>query len=99
MKSKHSKKKSKKDFICDFLIIIFTIIIIYSGIKIYKWCSENKKTDDIIKEIEQAIVVNKIDENTEKFTIEFNKLKEKNFGYCCLDKSTKYQYRISSGKR
>ncbi|MGM9879308.1 MAG: class B sortase [Bacilli bacterium] len=78
MKSKHSKKKNKKDIIYNFLIIIFIIIIIYSGIEIYKWYCENKKTDDIKKEIEPAIIVDKVSEDVEKYTVDFNKLKEKN---------------------
>ncbi len=70
-------KKSKLNNIVIILIqIIFIIVIVYTGIEIYKWYKENKHNKEIIDNVADAIIVD--EENKEDLKVDFIKLKEIN---------------------
>ena len=78
-KGKHeAKHKSKSRGLLFFILIIFFIaLMIFSGIKIFKWLEENKKSDDIAKEISKAVVIDEKKEE-KKYNIDFKALKKTN---------------------
>ena len=71
-----TKKNSgrARRIISTILFIIFFVIMIISGTKIYFWVSENMKNKGIIEEISNYVVV---DENNNT-KVDFEKLKEEN---------------------
>ena len=52
--------------------------MIISGIQIYRWIKENKESNEIIKDIQNAILIDENRDNVEKYNINFKSLKEKN---------------------
>lgn len=83
------RKKNKKYKEVIFNLIVYMIllfILIYSGIKIYKWYKDKTSNKEIVEQIKKIVAVedkNK-DKNEDKneykeeYTIDFNKLKEQN---------------------
>ncbi|MCR5608308.1 MAG: class B sortase [Lachnospiraceae bacterium] len=77
-------KKSHKEIIIQIFFIIFASITIVTGIMIFKWAKENKKSNDIIVDIKDTVSVdeyNETEENTEnkdKYTVNFEELKQTN---------------------
>ncbi|MFQ9546211.1 MAG: class B sortase [Clostridium sp.] len=83
------RKKNKKYKEVIFNLIVYMIllfILIYSGIKIYKWYKDKTSNKEIVEHIKKIVAVedkNK-DKNEDKneykeeYTIDFNKLKEQN---------------------
>lgn len=59
-KQKDAKKQSKSKKIWTILIIIFTISLILSGIKIITWYSDNQSQKEQINEIEEKITVKEL---------------------------------------
>lgn len=83
------RKKNKKYKEVIFNLIVYMIllfILIYSGIKIYKWYKDKTSNKEIVEQIKETVAVE--DENKDKnedknedkeeYTIDFNKLKEQN---------------------
>lgn len=79
------RKKNKKYKEVIFNLIVYMIllfILIYSGIKIYKWYKDKTSNKEIVEQIKETVAVE--DENEDKneykeeYTIDFNKLKEQN---------------------
>lgn len=67
-----------KKIIILIAFFIFVFIMIISGIQIFKWIKENKKNNDIIKDIQNSISIDESRDNVEKYNINFKILKEKN---------------------
>lgn len=77
-KGKRYEKKKRISFKRVILLaiqLILLVIIIYTGMQIYKWYKENQNNNEIIEEISDAIIV---DEENEDIKIDFEKLKETN---------------------
>ena len=72
------KKKKKNTPITFIVYIILFAILIYSGIKIYKWYKDNKDNSKLEEEINTAVVIQEDKQEEEKYIIDFNSLKEKN---------------------
>lgn len=79
------RKKNKKYKEVIFNLIVYMIllfILIYSGIKIYKWYKDKTSNKEMVEQIKETVAVE--DENEDKneykeeYTIDFNKLKEQN---------------------
>lgn len=68
-------KKNIKKITFRFFFIIFVSIMIVTGIMIFKWVKENKKTNNIIDNIKNTVF---IDERTNKYYVNFNELKQTN---------------------
>ena len=88
MESKHSAKryetkerqKRKLKFnIRSLLMLVFIVLLIFSGIKIIKWNFDNKQNDEVQRSLEQYVEI-KEDKNdeTDDYKIDFKALKEKN---------------------
>ena len=71
-------KKYKKKIIFSIIFIIFVLIMIVTGIMIFKWAKENKKTNDIIDDIKNTISVDENVENKDKYNVNFEELKQTN---------------------
>lgn len=76
---KHSKIRNKKVMI---IRIILFIIIIVCVINIIKWLLENKKNKDLLNDmttlVKVANTINIEETEVEQYTVEFEKLKDKN---------------------
>lgn len=75
------RKKNKKYKEVIFNLIVYMIllfILIYSGIKIYKWYKDKTSNKEIVEQIKETVVVEDKNEYKEEYTIDFNKLKEHN---------------------
>ena len=71
-------KKYKKKIVVSIIFIVFVSIMIITGIKIFKWVRENKKTNDIIDDIKSTISIDDNKENKEKYNVNFEELKQTN---------------------
>ena len=73
-------KKYKKAILNLILYIILLSILIYSGIKIFKWYKDKTNNNKIVKQIKSTVIVeeNNEDGNENGYTVDFNKLKEQN---------------------
>lgn len=69
---KNKKEKIGKRFI-TLIQLIFIIVIILASIKLYKWYNENKRNDDILDDISNAIT-----EEDNEMKVDFEKLKSIN---------------------
>ena len=82
MKAKRYKKEKVDNninrVITLIVFIIFVLTMIISGIKIFKWLKENKKSKDIINEIKNSISIDNQIDSVEKYKIDFESLKQKN---------------------
>ena len=78
---RRKKNKSYKKVILNIIIyMILLFVLIYSGIKIFKWYKDKTNNNKIAEQIKSTVIVedkNK-DENKEEYTVDFNKLKEQN---------------------
>ena len=75
-KGKGKGKGSKKNVILIIIIIIFIIAIIVSGFFIFKWMTENKKTEEILDVVSESINIDEAD--TMNFDVNFENLKKLN---------------------
>ena len=82
---KEHKIKKSKDIMIFILLIVFLCMLIYSSFKIVNYIIDSKKNNDVIKDISKSIIVDENNdniendiENTSKYKIDFNALKEKN---------------------
>ncbi len=73
-------KKYKKAILNFILYIILLSILIYSGIKIFKWYKDKTNNNKIVEQIKSTVIVeeNNEDGNENGYTVDFNKLKEQN---------------------
>lgn len=73
-------KKYKKAILNLILYIILLSILIYSGIKIFKWYKDKTNNNKIVKQIKSTVIVeeNNEDGNENGYIVDFNKLKEQN---------------------
>ena len=69
-------KKYKKAIFNFILYIILLSILIYSGIKIFKWYKDKTNNNKIAEQIKSTVIVE--EENGDEYTVDFNKLKEQN---------------------
>ena len=79
-KEKHSKKKSH-NFLSIAILIVCIGAMIFSGIKIFIWWQENKKSEEILGDLSNSITIQTIEEEGDtktKYVIDFEGLKEKN---------------------
>lgn len=70
------KKKDKKVIFNLIVYIILLFILVYSGIKIFKWYKDKTKSNEIAKQIKDTVMIE--NEDKEEYAINFNKLKEQN---------------------
>ena len=73
-------KKYKKAILNLILYIILLSILIYSGIKIFKWYKDKTNNNKIAEQIKSTVIVEEKneDKNKDEYTVDFNKLKEQN---------------------
>ena len=69
-------KKYEKAILNLILYIILLSILIYSGIKIFKWYKDKTNNNKIAEQIKSTVIVE--EENGDEYTVDFNKLKEQN---------------------
>ena len=77
------KNKKYKEVILNLIVyMILLFILIYSGIKIYKWYKDKTSNKEIVEQIKETVAVEDKNEDKneykEEYTIDFNKLKEQN---------------------
>ena len=72
------QKKKNKNFFNGIIYLILIGLLIYSGIKIFKWNKENSNNNNITDKINEAVTVKKNSEGKEDFNINFNTLKKQN---------------------
>lgn len=72
------QKKKNKNFFNGIIYLILIGLLIYSGIKIFKWNKENSNNNNITDKINEAVIVEKNSEGKEDFNINFNTLKKQN---------------------
>lgn len=81
-KGKHIKKKeyNAKKILSNVLLIIFSMGIVMSIYKIIEWSKNNKKTSEIITELNNIVTIKEEESltETEKYDIDFEKLKNIN---------------------
>lgn len=73
---KKKNKKYKKVIFNLIVYIILLFILVYSGIKIFKWYKDKTKGNEIAKQIKDTVMIENDDK--EEYTIDFSKLKEQN---------------------
>ncbi len=73
---KKKNKKYKKVIFNLIVYIILLFILVYSGIKIFKWYKDKTKGNEIAKQIKDTVMIE--NEDKEEYTIDFSKLKEQN---------------------
>ena len=74
-------KKYKKAILNLILYIILLSILIYSGIKIFKWYKDKTNNNKMVEQIKSTVIVeekNEDENNKEKYTVDFSKLKKQN---------------------
>lgn len=77
-KNKNKRKKTKKIIFNLIVYLILIFILIYSGIKIYKWYKDKTSNNEIAEQIKGTVIVEDESKDKEKYKIDFNKLKEQN---------------------
>ena len=76
---KHCGDSHKKKIIYILLLIVFTVMFIYSSVKIITWYLNNKQNQEIQAELSQMITIDEnAEEETDRYKVDFNALKEKN---------------------
>ena len=78
---RRKKNKRYKEVILNIIIyMILLFVLIYSGIKIFKWYKYKTNNNKIAEQIKSTVIVEEKneDENKEEYTVDFNKLKEQN---------------------
>lgn len=81
MRNKKNKSKKYRKAILNLVIYIMVLsILLYSGIKIYKWYKDKTNNNKIVEQIRDTVIVEgkNEDENKEESKVDFNKLKEQN---------------------
>ena len=81
MRNKKNKSKKYKKAILNLVIYIMLLsILLYSGIKIYKWYKDKTNNNKIAEQIKDTVIVEEKneDENKKEYKIDFDKLKEQN---------------------
>ena len=79
MRNKKNKSKKYMKAILNLVIYIMLLsILLYSGIKIYKWYKDNTNNNEITEQIKETVKIEDKDENKKEYKIDFNKLKEQN---------------------
>lgn len=79
MRNKKNKSKKYMKAILNLVIYVMLLsILLYSGIKIYKWYKDNTNNNEITEQIKETVKIEDKDENKKEYTIDFNKLKEQN---------------------
>ena len=87
MESKHSakryetKERQKRKFnIRSLLMLVFIVLLVFSGIKIIKWIFSNKQNDEVQCNLSQYVEIKEDENNTQDngYKIDFKALKEKN---------------------
>ena len=81
MRNKKNKSKKYKKAILNLVIYIMLLsILLYSGIKIYKWYKGKTNNSKIAEQIKHTVIVEEKneDENKKEYKIDFNKLKDQN---------------------
>lgn len=81
MRNKKNKSKKYKKAILNLVIYIMLLsILLYSGIKIYKWYKDKTNNNKIAEQIKHTVIVEEKneDENKKEYKIDFNKLKDQN---------------------
>lgn len=71
-------KKIKFKSIVLVLMIICATIFVYSGLKILSWYSSNKKNEKLNEELHEVIKVEEIEEELDKYKIDWQNLKNQN---------------------
>ena len=75
-------KKCKKGILNIIIYMILLFVLIYSGIEIFKWYKDKTNNNKIAEQIKNTVIVKEENEdeneNKEKYTIDFEKLKEQN---------------------
>lgn len=94
----NTKKRGKisKNLISNIILIFFIILFIFSSFKIIMWILNNRENKKIAEEISQAII---IDEEKDKYKVDFQALKEKNsdtVGFLKV-KGTNIEYTVVKG--
>lgn len=74
------KQKSKKNTILFWIVCLLLVgILIFSGIKIYKWYKENNNNNKIIEKVSEAVIIKEDEpEENNKYVIDFEALKKQN---------------------
>ena len=78
---RRKKNKRYKKVILNIIIyMILLFVLIYSGIKIFKWYNDKTNNNKFAEQIKSTVIVEdkNEDENKEEYTVDFNKLKEQN---------------------
>ena len=78
---RRKKNKRYKKVILNIIIyMILLFVLIYSGIKIFKWYKDKTNNNKIAEQIKSTVIVEdkNEDENKEEYTVDFDKLKEQN---------------------
>ena len=79
MRNKKNKSKKYMKAILNLVIYIMLLsILLYSGIKIYKWYKDSTNNNEITEQIKETVKIEDKDENKKEYTIDFSKLKEQN---------------------
>lgn len=79
MRNKKNKSKKYMKAILNLVIYIMLLsILLYSGIKIYKWYKDNTNNNEITEKIKETVKIEDKNENKKEYTIDFSKLKEQN---------------------
>lgn len=79
MKGKrYNNNKHYKKIILTIIFWIFIVIMLISGIMIFKWAKENKESNEIIDEVKNTISIDDNIDNVEKYNVNFEKLKQTN---------------------
>lgn len=79
MKGKrYNNNKHYKKIILTIIFWIFIVIMLISGIKIFKWTKENKESNEILDEVKNTISIDENIDNVEKYNVNFEKLKQTN---------------------
>ncbi len=74
---RRKKNKRYKKVILNIIIyMILLFVLIYSGIKIFKWYKDKTNNNKIAEQIKSTVIVE--DKNEEEYTVDFKKLKEQN---------------------
>lgn len=71
--------KSKTNKVISTIVLIILIsIMIFSGMKIYKWLKENRQNSNIRKEISNSVIIDENIDTIDKYSIDFVNLKQTN---------------------
>ena len=77
--AKKSHQNNKKNLASVIAIIILIIVIIICAVKLGTWFKDNNKTNEILEDIKEAVIINEEKENElDKYDVDFEKLKKNN---------------------